>query len=122
MDALFIERIIVLVLVGVMGCLLLKAVYKLVKFLVGYRNRHGISGLVLLMAGVVLAGWGVYEFFILIVPYLVYILAAVVGYFWFTSNSFRKGWNETKTTNDDRIIQEWERDWDVADINRRNGF
>ena len=79
MDALFIERIIVLVLVGVMGCLLLKAVYKLVKFLVGYRNRHGISGLVLLMAGVVLAGWGVYEFFILIEPYLVYILAAVVG-------------------------------------------
>lgn len=120
MDALFIERIIVLVLIGVMGYLLLKAVYKLVKFLVGYRNRHDITGLGFLMAGAALVGWGIYEFFIFIEPYLVYILAAVVGYFWFTSNSFRKGWKESRTSN---IFEEdWYRAIEIDEENRRNGF
>lgn len=120
MDALLIERIIVLILVGATGFWLLKAVYRLVRFLMKYRNEHGSSGLALLIGGAVLALWGIVEFFIFIGPYLVYILAAVVGYLWFTSNSFKKNWWNSSTSN---ILEEdWYRAIEIDEENRRNGF
>lgn len=122
MDALFIERIIILILMVVTGFLLLKGVYRLVRFLMKYKKEHGYSGLAFLFAGVMLTLWSVYRFFIFIEPYLVYILAAVVGYFWLTSKTFKKGWRNSNVSTDDEIIHNWERDWDIADINRRNGF
>lgn len=122
MDALFIERIIILILMVVTGSLLLKGVYRLVRFLMKYKKEHGYTGLAFLIAGAVLALWGAYRLFVFIEPYLVYILAAIVGYFWFTGKTFKNSWRNNKTSSDDEFIREWEREWDIADINRRNGF